>query len=273
MITKFNRDVKKARELTVAIVIPAYNEEKFLGGCLDSIAAGNLLPDELIVVNNNSTDNTKQVALDFEEAYGGKFVYLEQNESQGITPTRNMGFNAVSADIIIRIDADSIVSKHYVQAMKLAFSDERIDAVTGPTGYYDMPLKKITWTGDHLFRLFLTKAFPNYYFLFGSNMAVRRVAWEKIAPQTCADKEDLMHEDLDLSVHLDVNGFQMAYNKYITLDISARRINDSYEDFKNYLGRFDRTYKAHNIKYFPNKIAPLFLKLVWVPGHLIGKLK
>ena len=49
-------------KLTLSIVIPVFNEQRYIKACLDSIAAQTVKPDEVIVVDNNSTDKTVQIA-------------------------------------------------------------------------------------------------------------------------------------------------------------------------------------------------------------------
>jgi len=49
-------------EPNISIIIPAYNEERYLGRCLDAIAAQSVRPYEVIVVDNNSSDDTAKVA-------------------------------------------------------------------------------------------------------------------------------------------------------------------------------------------------------------------
>ncbi len=67
---------------------------------------------------------------------------LDQNDEQGITPTRNRGFDAATGDVIGRIDADSVLEPNWVEEVKNIFSDPGVGAATGPVIYYDMPLRR-----------------------------------------------------------------------------------------------------------------------------------
>src|ERR1035437_9021599 len=91
------------KPLTLAIVIPVYNEEFYLKACLNSIAKQTVAPDEVIVVDNNSTDKSVQIAKSY------KFVKLLHEKRQHQVFAQATGFNAIKSDIIGRIDADSIL--------------------------------------------------------------------------------------------------------------------------------------------------------------------
>jgi glycosyltransferase involved in cell wall biosynthesis len=49
----------------ITVIVPAYNEEKLIGACLESLAAQTPLPDEILIVNNASTDRTPEIAEQF----------------------------------------------------------------------------------------------------------------------------------------------------------------------------------------------------------------
>lgn len=129
--------------VSVAIVIPAYNEERFIGRCLASCLCQTSLPDEIIVVNNRSTDDTATIVRRFQAQNRHIDIrLLTQDEYQGIAPTRNYGFDRVRSTVIGRIDADSRLAPDWVETIRRRFRDPAVDAVTGPVWYYDMPLRQ-----------------------------------------------------------------------------------------------------------------------------------
>ncbi|MBT5730013.1 MAG: glycosyltransferase family 2 protein, partial [Microbacteriaceae bacterium] len=95
---------------TLAIVIPAYNEEKTIRACVLAALGQTIPADDIIVVDNKSTDATDVILRGMQKEFpDAPLRVLHQDEAQGITPTRNMGFDAVTADIIGRIDSDSVL--------------------------------------------------------------------------------------------------------------------------------------------------------------------
>jgi glycosyltransferase involved in cell wall biosynthesis len=234
---------------TLSIVIPAYNEEATIGPCLESCVAQTVAPLEIIVVNNKSTDKTVAVVQEYQSLYpAAPIILLQQSSAQGITPTRNAGFDAAVGDVIGRIDSDSIIEPNWVEETLKAFADPTVAAATGPVVYYDMPLRRFGKIADNTLRKAMWKLARDYKFLFGSNMAISRSAWLAVRDETCADVDDLMHEDLDLAVHVNAAGLKIVYASKMLAGMSGRRMDDSPSDIASYFGRFDRTYNHHGVR-------------------------
>jgi glycosyltransferase involved in cell wall biosynthesis len=228
-----------AKRVTLSIVIPVYNEEFHLKACLDAIAAQLELPDEVIVVDNNSTDTTAAIAASY------PFVKLLHARKQGVLAARTKGFNAAKSDIIGRIDADTILPIDWVSYVKQSLQDSTASAVTGPVNYYDMPFPSTNFKFDHFMRSSIYNWSPKSPFLFGSNMAIKRSAWLNVRSHLCADS--YMHEDLDLAIHLDKQGQKICYDKTLLAGASGRRYNDQFQRFYIYLSMYRQTYLRHNI--------------------------
>src|SRR5207253_642825 len=114
------------KTLTLTIVIPVYNEQNHLSACLSAIAAQTVMPDEVIVVDNNSTDSSRDIAKQF------PFVRLIKEKKQGVLYAKNRGFAAAGSEIIGRIDADSILPPRWVESVKNFMVDDTYAALTGP---------------------------------------------------------------------------------------------------------------------------------------------
>ena len=107
--------------MKISIIIPAYNEENYLPATLEKIGAALANADcdsETIVVDNESTDKTKQIA----ENFGAKvFTETEHN----IAKVRNTGAKNAVGDVLIFVDADTIVPTSLLQKIADAMKDER----------------------------------------------------------------------------------------------------------------------------------------------------
>lgn len=234
---------------TIGIVIPAYNEQDTIRTCVLAAIHQTVPAAEIIVVDNKSTDQTAAILRELQEEYpDAPLRVLHQDKAQGITPTRNMGFDAVTADIIGRIDSDSILEPNWVEETTKVFLDEGVHAATGPVIYYDMPLRRYMAKADDSARRAISRLVKQYHFLFGTNMALRRTAWEKVRGDICLDADKEMFEDIDLSVHLYDDGFTIVYAPGMVAGMSARRIDDSPRDFLAYAKRFDTTYNHHGLR-------------------------
>jgi cellulose synthase/poly-beta-1,6-N-acetylglucosamine synthase-like glycosyltransferase len=255
----------------VSIVIPAYNEESVIRQCLIAAVYQSVPPHEIIVVDNLSTDRTaaivRQMQLEYPES---PVILLSQDQDQGLIPTRNFGLNHATGDILGRIDADSVVEPDWVEQVQQAFLDPSVQAATGPVVYYDMPMRRFGLKADDKMRqLMLKLAKHQYHFLFGSNMALRASAWKTIRDETCRDEKDEMHEDIDLSLHLADHELKVQYWPQMVSGMSARRLEDSPRDYRYYVTRFDRTYKAHNVKKMALKAPMVVFFSVYFPAKLL----
>jgi glycosyltransferase involved in cell wall biosynthesis len=186
---------------TVGIVIPAYNEEDTIRACVQAAIHQTVPAEEIIVVDNKSTDQTRTILKKLKKEFpDAPLIVLRQDEAQGITPTRNMGFDAVTSDIIGRIDSDSVLEPNWVEETKKVFLNTDVHAATGPVIYYDLPLRRYMAKADDTTRRAISRLVKQYHFLFGTNMALRREAWEAVRDNICLDADREMFEDIDLSV-------------------------------------------------------------------------
>ncbi|MHC4551242.1 MAG: glycosyltransferase family 2 protein, partial [Planctomycetota bacterium] len=87
--------------MKISVVIPAYNAERTIGRAIDSVLAQTRAADEVIVVDDGSTDGTADVV----RGYGEK-VMLIQQENAGVSVARNKGIEAATSDWIAFLDSD-----------------------------------------------------------------------------------------------------------------------------------------------------------------------
>lgn len=234
---------------TVSIVIPAYNEESSIRACVLAAIHQTVKALEIIVVDNRSTDATGDIVRALQSEFpDSPLVYLQQNEQQGLIPTRNFGLDRAQGIVLGRIDADSVIEPNWVEEVQRAFKNDQVAAATGPVLYYDMPMVRFGLKADDRMRRFILTLSRDYHFLFGSNMAIRRTAWQTIRDEVCLDEGDELHEDIDLSVHLAQNHLSVAYVPSMVSGMSARRVEDSPRAYAYYVHRFDRTYARHGLK-------------------------
>jgi glycosyltransferase involved in cell wall biosynthesis len=127
------------REPDISFVVPAYNEEALLPRCLEAIAAEIARSDctaEIVVVDNASTDRTREIAL----AAPGVRVVVE--EERGLVPARRAGYRAARGTLVANVDADTIVPEGWLERTLAEFAaDPDLVGLSGPYIYYDSPRK------------------------------------------------------------------------------------------------------------------------------------
>jgi cellulose synthase/poly-beta-1,6-N-acetylglucosamine synthase-like glycosyltransferase len=195
-------------------------------------------PDEIIIVDNNCTDRTIEIASKYP-------VTVIKESKQGIIPARNTGFNSATYEIIARTDADTILPKNWIKQIKKTFEQNDVVGLSGNATYRDMdsPFPLVHW-----FFLF-SHAVQGYYILFGPNLALRKDAWIAIKDEVCLD-DSTVHEDIDISIHLNKKG-QIIYDKNLIVSISARRIkHNPFSFFIEYPWRWIKTVFLHKHTFY-----------------------
>ena len=202
---------------------------------------------EIIVVDNKSTDDTRQIVQDFIDSHPhSNVILMEQDAEQGLIPTRNYGLDHATGDVLGRFDADCMIKPDWVEVVSGVFTeDEDAMGCTGPVAYYDMPARKFGLKGDNTIRRRIYRADGSHPLLFGSNMALRATAWKRIRTEVCRDKADVMHEDIDISLHLIGDDLKTVYCPRMIAGMSARRIDSKPDSFLAYMRRFKNTFNAH----------------------------
>ncbi len=202
--------------LTLTIVIPAYNEERHLKACLDAIASQTVKPDEVIVVDNNSTDKTMDIAKNYD------FVTLITESKQGRGNARTAGFNAAKSDIIGRIDADSVIANNWVERVMVNFSDSSIAGVTGlgrtNIGPFLPNLYVTFWSRVYFWDV---HAYFNVNTMWGANCAIRKSNWRLIRDQVCFDDRQV-HEDQDVSILIAGSGGEITQDNSLLITTNGR---------------------------------------------------
>src|SRR5574344_334869 len=105
----------------VSVIIPAYNAETCLGKCLDSIFNQTFKDFELIVVNDGSTDKTREICERYASQHSNMAVISQRNE--GLSCARNAGINICQGEYIAFIDSDDYVEKEWLESYITAFSE------------------------------------------------------------------------------------------------------------------------------------------------------
>jgi glycosyltransferase involved in cell wall biosynthesis len=166
--------------MKLSFVIPAYNEEEYIGECLEAVIAQkkNLPYDiEVIVVNNNSTDRTEAVA----RRYPG--VRVVEEKEKGLVPARAAGFKASTGDLIANIDADTRIPRGWIRRVMETFeADPKLVALSGPFIYYDAPWEVRAVTHFFYFISWTINTIAPWLFpvVQGGNFVLRRTALDAI---------------------------------------------------------------------------------------------
>ena len=111
-----------------SVLVPAYNVERYIKRCLDSISNQIYTNFEVIIIDDGSRDNTYKICKEY-ILLDSRFKLFHQNNS-GIAATRNRLLSLAQGDWIVFIDADDFVDKKYLYEFELAITkNELTDAI------------------------------------------------------------------------------------------------------------------------------------------------
>jgi glycosyltransferase involved in cell wall biosynthesis len=184
------------REPTVSVVIPVRDDAAALRRCLARLRQQTWAPDEIVVVDNASTDSSADVA----QAHGARVV---PEPRIGIPYAAATGYDAARCDVVVRCDADTQPGPRWVEELVGRLeADDRLDAVTGFGVFYDAPRGvRVLSAAGYLGAYYVCSHLAlGHTALWGSNMAIRRTSWSAVARSAHPDAD--VHDDLDLAFAL-----------------------------------------------------------------------
>ena len=219
--------------MKISVIVPAYNEEKLLGNLLTALGQQTHEPDEIIIVDNNSTDHTAAIA----RSYGVSVVRCVR---AGVGSARQAGLEAATGDVVLTTDADCLPQSTWVKYMAEALQDAI--AVYGPLRFYGVP-EADAWFSEYGYKAFLQVSRmagrPN---LAGSNMGFHRTPALEVGGYPLS----YTREDVILGYKLMRRG-GVRYVPEALMHTSGRRLQDGWSRllFKNFSDLFNKNPKAY----------------------------
>jgi glycosyltransferase involved in cell wall biosynthesis len=210
------RDPFNDLKMSVSVIIPAHNEEKMIGECLDSVldsCRDRLL--EIIVIDNASTDRTGEVAA---SRRGVRILY---EEKKSLLHARSRGLREAKGEFVVYLDADSRLQEGWIERMEqVLHEDPTIVALSGAVRYFDAS----SWHSIVLWFCWRTIVPAAYklvgYMIIGTHFVVRKR--DLCAVGGFDPTIDFYGEDTDLARRLSARGKVLFRSDCFVLT-SARR--------------------------------------------------
>ncbi len=198
-----------ASKMRITILIPAHNEEKSIAACVSSCLNQSRPADEIVVVNNGTTDGSTKIL----ESFGKKITLLNTPALGNKSYAQEYGLNHVTGDVFIATDGDTILGHDFVKHIEEDFQDTSITAVAG----YVRSMK-YNWltacrafeyaVGQNLHKL--AQHHLNYLFVIpGAAGAFRTKDFFKHVKF----EHDTLTEDLDFTYRLHKKGLRVFYDR------------------------------------------------------------
>ena len=122
---------------TISVIIPMYNAEKYIAECLDSVLVQTFQDFEVILVNDASTDGSRQIAESYLEKFGGRLAIYDNQKNLGVSATRNKGLEISRGEYVFFMDADDLILPNGLKRLYGLAKSFDVDVVNC-TGHYDL---------------------------------------------------------------------------------------------------------------------------------------
>ncbi len=173
----------------ISVVICTYNRDQFIGDALESLSLQTLDPDqfEIVIVNNNSTDNTEKISLDFIRTHPELDCKYVMETNQGLSFARNRGIQESKYEIITYIDDDAFAKPDFLKQLFDYFNEHPEIAGIGGMVIPRYEIAEPDWMNKWLYG-FVTKVdhgekikkFSDNQYPAGCNMTYRKDLLEKV---------------------------------------------------------------------------------------------
>jgi cellulose synthase/poly-beta-1,6-N-acetylglucosamine synthase-like glycosyltransferase len=197
----------------ISVIIPAYNEEATIQRCLSALSSQTVPRSsyELIVVDGNSSDRTREIAAEYAD-----LVFIQKSER--VPGARNDGFDRAKYDIVATTDADSIAAADWIEQILLSFKDPRVVLAFGPvTTIEDTPKnRRYVLLFDILMRF--GAATRLYYYTLGCNTIFRYTNLKHAGMYRIMDAGD----DLEVATRMRKEG-KVVFNSHMKVGFDFRR--------------------------------------------------
>lgn len=192
----------------ISVIIPAYNAEKMISACINSLINQECSSQEyeVIVVDDGSIDRTADIVKSF------KNVKLIQQKNQGPAAARNNGANHAKGDIILFTDSDCLLEENWIKEMTRPFKENPY--IIGVKGIYKTKQKELA-------SRFVQIEYEDKYDLLKNNEYI-----DFVDTYSAAFKKDVFlefggydtsfpvasAEDVELSFRMSTKGYKLVYN-------------------------------------------------------------
>ncbi|MGB8277960.1 MAG: glycosyltransferase [Methylovirgula sp.] len=193
-----------ASRATVCIYVPCYNLGDMLAAVLDGIAAQSVKPDQVLVIDDASTDDPARIVARY------PFAELIRHEvNKGLAAGRNTAFSNTTCDLVAGLDGDVVAEPNWLAAMLEEFADPKVGLVGGHLQESVAKTYADRWRWVHMRQEWGEARIVDPPFIYGANTLARRAVWSAVHGY-----DEILRtngEDVDFSDRVKQLGFVTIY--------------------------------------------------------------
>jgi GT2 family glycosyltransferase len=188
----------------VSVYIPAYNVAEFLASSIEALLRQTLRPDEILVIDDGSSDNSAEIASRYSQV-----ALLQHRENKGLAAARNTALRAARHELIASIDADCVAAPTWLAELTLNLSEPAIVGVGGKLIEGVQNTIADRWRAVHMPQHWGDNPIRSPRFLFGCNNLFRRSALLAIGGYD--ERMRTNGEDVDICARLRAKSGEFLY--------------------------------------------------------------
>jgi glycosyltransferase involved in cell wall biosynthesis len=189
--------------MKVSLYIPCYSAEKHIGRCIEGVLRQTLPPDEILIIDDGSTDKTVEVA----SKYPVRIIKHEVNK--GLAAARNTGVLNAKGEFVASIDVDCVPEPDWLERLINRFTSDNIAGVGGRLIEKNVTTIANKWRSEHMRQNHGDKFLREAPSIFGNNNVFRKEAITSVG--LYEERYKTNYEDMDLSKRLRKAGYTLIY--------------------------------------------------------------
>lgn len=253
-------------KVTIAILIPAHNEEKMIASCVSSCLAQTRPADQIIVVNDGSTDGTAKILASF----GDRITVITTEKATGNkSRAQEIGIKAITADVFVATDGDTILDEHFLEHIEYEFTMYPQTAsvagyVQSMKGNYLTAAREIDYVfGQDLYKY--AQACIGYVFVIPGCAGAFKT--QLFRDGTICFDHDTLTEDLDFTFKLHMAGLSIRFNpNAISYTQDPWTMNSYINQMRRWYAGGWQSFRKHFKIMFRQPNAALILSLNYIEG-------
>lgn len=252
-------------EKLVSIVVPVYNVEQYLKDCLDSILQQSYQDIEVIIVNDGSTDGSREIIISY--LADKRIKYIDQ-ENKGLSGARNTGLKNAIGKYILFVDSDDYIEKNMLKEIVFLMNTHKLDLVRFNADSFVDGLNETFKESNYNFshRLEENKVYKEESIdlnrrTFSSSVCLYVTSRELISNNQLVFYENVLHEDELFTTQVFLHTKRMMYknaayyhrryrSNSIMTDLSSEKKEQS---FNSYVALFNELEKMLNNNHYTEK--------------------
>ena len=225
------------KDIKVSIIVPVYNVEDYLCDCLSSLERQTLQGIEIIIINDGSTDNSRQKAQEFVER-NDNFIIIDR-ENGGLSAARNMGLDVARGEFVYFLDSDDYLADNAMETLYIFAKENGLDVIKFSAYTFTDKNKDYKWERNAGYKY--SGEYEGFY--YGGDLIMRCARNDDVFPSCCLIfsrrevidnnnlrfQEGIIHEDnlfhfelLTLSKKVAVVNQPLYYRRYRSGSITQK---------------------------------------------------